>query len=171
MNTQKVVDINTSVNFKGRTKLTSVVIPNSVTWIGTSAFNGCTGLTSVIMQDGEKDVTYLGNNAFDGCTNLTNIRLSSTLTSMSSQVFNNCKSLISIYIPASVTDIRANDDYSFFNGCSKALKIYCEAGSKPEGWDSYWNYNGTFGTSSKLADVTWGVTREQYEQAISQTQE
>lgn len=71
MNTQKVVDINTSVNFKGRTKLTSVVIPNSVTWIGTSAFNGCTGLTSVIMQDGEKDVTYLGNNAFDGCTNLT----------------------------------------------------------------------------------------------------
>ena len=171
MNTQKVVDINTSVNFKGRTKLTIVVIPNSVTWIGTSAFNGCTGLTSVIMQDGEKDVTYLGNNAFDGCTNLTNIRLSSTLTSMSSQVFNNCKSLTSIYIPASVTDISANDYNPFFNSCQKELKIYCEAGSKPEGWDSYWNYNGTFGTSSKLADVTWGVTREQYEQAISKTQE
>lgn len=171
MNTQKVTDIDTSINFKGCTKLTSVVIPNSVTWIGTSAFNGCTGLTSVIMQDGEKDVTYLGNNAFDGCTKLTNIRLSSTLTSMSSQVFNNCKSLTSIYIPESVTDISANDDDPFFNGCSKALKIYCGAESKPDGWDNYWNYNGTFGTSSKLADVTWGVTREQYEQAISQTQE
>lgn len=157
--------------FENCTQMTSVVIPNSVTWIGTTSFEGCTGLTSVIMQDGEKDVTYLGDNAFGGCTKLTKIRLSSTLTSMSNQVFNNCKSLTSIYIPASVTEIRANDDDPFFNGCSKDLKIYCGAESQPDGWGKRWNYNGTFGYSSKLADVTWGVTREQYEQAISQTQE
>ena len=125
MNTQKVTDIDTSINFKGCTKLTSVVIPNSVTWIGTTSFKGCTGLTSVIMEDGENNL-ILSRNAFDGCTNLTNIRLSSTLTSMSSQVFNNCKSLTSIYIPASVTDIRANDYNPLFNGCSKALKFIVE---------------------------------------------
>lgn len=168
MNTQKVVDINTSINFKGCTKLTSVVIPNSVTWIGTSAFNGCTGLTSVIMQDGEKDVTYLGNNAFDGCTNLTNIRLSSTLTSMSSQVFNNCKSLTSIYIPASVTDISANDYNPLFNGCSKALKIYCGAESKPDGWGNRWNYCSSSWSTSKL-NVEWNKTRADYE-SINGTQ-
>lgn len=154
--------------FKGRTKLTSVVIPNSVTWIGTSAFNGCTGLTSVIMQDGEKDVTYLGNNAFDGCTNLTNIRLSSTLTSMSSQVFNNCKSLISIYIPVSVTDISANDYNPLFNGCSKALKIYCGAESKPDGWGNRWNYCSSSWSTSRL-DVEWNKTRADYE-SINGTQ-
>lgn len=162
-----VADINPSA-FKGRTKLTSVVIPNSVTWIGTSAFNGCTGLTSVIMQDGEKDVTYLGNNAFDGCTKLTKIRLSSTLTSISSQVFNNCKSLTSIYIPASVTNIDANDYNPFFNGCSKALKIYCGAESKPDGWGKRWNYCSSSWSTSKL-DVEWNKTRADYE-SINGTQ-
>ncbi len=168
MNIQKVVDINTSINFKGRTKLTSVEIPNSVTWIGTSAFKGCTGLTSVIMNDGEKDVTYLGNNAFDGCTKLTKIRLSSTLTSMSSQVFNNCQSLTSIYIPASVTNIDANDYNPFFNGCSKDLKIYCGAESKPDSWGKRWNYCSPSWSISKL-DVEWNKTRADYE-SINGTQ-
>lgn len=163
-----VTEIDSSISFKGCTKLTSVVIPNSVTWIGTSAFNGCTGLTSVIMNDGEKDVTYLGDNAFDGCTNLTNIRLSSTLTSMSSQVFNNCRSLTSIYIPASVTDISANDYNPFFNGCSKALKIYCGAESQPAGWGKRWNYCSSSWSISKL-DVEWNKTRADYE-SINGTQ-
>lgn len=160
-----VTKISPSVSFQGRTKLTSVVIPNSVTWIGTSAFGGCTRLTSVIMQDGEKDVTYLGNNAFDGCTRLTKIRLSSTLTSMSSQVFNNCESLTSIYIPASVTKIDANDYNPFFEGCSKTLKIYCGAESQPDGWGERWNYS----SYSKL-DVVWNTTRADYESIVSGAQ-
>lgn len=157
--------------FENCTQMTSVVIPNSVTWIGTTSFEGCTGLTSVIMEDGDNAVTYFGRHSFNGCTKLTSIRLSSNLTSMDESLFNNCKSLTSIFIPASVTEIDA--DYSgssFFEGCKKDLKIYCEASSKPEGWGEYWNCYGNYG--SKITEkITWGVTREQYEQAISQTQE
>ena len=161
MNTQKVVDIDTSINFKGRTKLTSVVIPNSVTDIRDFAFQGCTGLTSVIMEDGENNL-ILSRNAFDGCTKLTSIRLSSNLTSMGETVFNNCKSLTSIYIPASVTSISANDYNPLFNGCSKALKIYCGAESKPDGWGKRWNYCSSSWSTSKL-NVEWNKTRADYE--------
>jgi hypothetical protein len=45
--------------------------------------------------------------------------------------------LTSIIIPNSVTSI----GYSAFSDC-KRLTIYCEAKSKPSGWDSLWNLDG-----------------------------
>lgn len=40
--------------FEGCTGLTSIVIPNAVTEIGYSAFEGCTGLTSIVASDGNR---------------------------------------------------------------------------------------------------------------------
>ena len=42
--------------------------------------------------------------------------------------------MTSVYIPDSVTTIGE----SAFYGCSN-LTIYCEASSKPSGWDYWWN--------------------------------
>jgi hypothetical protein len=41
--------------------LTSIIIPNSVTSIGASAFNSCPGLTSIIIPN---SVTSIGADAF-----------------------------------------------------------------------------------------------------------
>ncbi|MBO5773374.1 MAG: leucine-rich repeat domain-containing protein, partial [Clostridia bacterium] len=54
--------------FSGCSSLTSVVIPDSVTSIGSDAFSGCSSLTSVVIPD---SVTSIGYNTFYGCNNLT----------------------------------------------------------------------------------------------------
>ena len=59
------------------TGLTSIVIPNSVTRIGSWAFYGCTGLRSVTIGN---SVTTIDNYAFDGCTGLKTVINFSNLT-------------------------------------------------------------------------------------------
>lgn len=53
--------------FYNNTNITSVVIPNSVTYINKHAFNGCTSLASVVIPE---SVTTIGYYAFQNCTNL-----------------------------------------------------------------------------------------------------
>ena len=61
-----------SYAFSGCSGLTSVAIPNSVTSIGIQAFSDCSGLTSVIIPN---SVTKIGEGAFNGCDSLTEIVL------------------------------------------------------------------------------------------------
>ena len=58
--------------FAGCTSLTSVVIPNSVTEIGDHAFKGCTGLTSVVIPS---SVSEISESAFEGCTGVTSVTI------------------------------------------------------------------------------------------------
>ena len=53
--------------FSGCSRLTSITIPDSVTSIGSFAFWGCDGLTSVTIPD---SVTNLGNGVFGSCNSL-----------------------------------------------------------------------------------------------------
>ena len=52
--------------FKDCSTLTSITIPNSVTSIGNSAFNGCTSLKNVRFEDGESSLSLGYNDEYHG---------------------------------------------------------------------------------------------------------
>jgi hypothetical protein len=63
---------------------THVVIPNSVTSIGSSAFKDCSGLTQVTIPE---SVTSIGEYAFAGCTGLTEVAIPSSVTDIADWAF------------------------------------------------------------------------------------
>ena len=76
--------------------LTSITIPNSVTYID-SAFYGCSGLTSVIIGN---SVTSIDDGAFENCRSLANITsLATTAPTIDSDTFRNVKSGGTLYVP------------------------------------------------------------------------
>ena len=89
----------------------SVVIPESITYngttysvtsIGESAFFWCDGLTSITIPN---SVTSIGENAFAYCSGLTSITIPNSVTSIGDNAFYACRGLTSITIPNSVTSI------------------------------------------------------------------
>ena len=111
--------------------LIDITIPDSVTSIGEYAFYNCSKLTSITMPD---SVTSIGVGAFEHCTSLTSATIPDSVTSIGSGAFSDCSSLTEITIPNSVTSIGTHA----FLDCD-SLIIYCEAASKPNGWDPSWN--------------------------------
>ena len=102
--------------FYGCSGLTSITIPNSVTAIGSWAFSECTGLTSIIIPN---SVTTIGSFAFEGCSGLTSITIPNSVTAIGSWAFHSCSGLTSVTIPNSVTAI---GDSAFY-GCSSLTSV------------------------------------------------
>ena len=84
------------------------VIPNSVTSIGSTAFDYCKYLTSIEIPN---SVTSIGFRAFSNCENLTSMVIPNSVTSIGDWVFSGCLSLTSLEIPNSVTSIGENIIY------------------------------------------------------------
>ena len=102
--------------FFGCEGLTSIEIPNSVTNIGLEAFSDCTGLTSIEIPN---SVTNIGDAAFSGCTGLTSIEIPNSVTDIGDEAFADCTGLTSIEIPNSVTNI----EFKAFYGCTGLTSI------------------------------------------------
>ena len=100
--------------FSGCSALKEVCIPNSVTDIGNLAFEGCAALKEVCIPN---SVTDIGNRAFEGCSALKEVSIPNSVTDIGEWAFRGCSALKEVSIPNSVTAI----EYSAFEGCS-ALK-------------------------------------------------
>ena len=94
----------------------AVVVPDSVTSIGNSAFLDCRSLISVEIPD---SVTSIGGAAFYGCSSLTSVEIPDSVTSIGEVAFRGCSSLTSVEIPDSVTSI---GNHAFYN-CSSLTSI------------------------------------------------
>ena len=89
-----------------------IVIPDSVTEIGSQAFSGCGKLTGVSIPN---SVTTIRDRAFFDCNSLASITIPDSVTDIELQAFCNCTSLKSVTIPASVTDIGDEAFGYYFN--------------------------------------------------------
>ncbi len=109
--------------FSGCAALTKVVIHGAVTNIGASAFTGCSALEEVVFKGSDFATgTVIGEKAF---YNLSDSLLRVTyengakITEIGSAAFKNCSLLEEIYLPASLTLVKANA----FEGCTGASAV------------------------------------------------
>lgn len=135
--------------FQSFEELTQVAIPNSVTYIGSSAFYYCKKLKDVTFANGVTQIEYeafkdcsaltsvelpnslttLGTGAFNGCTGLKNVIISNNILYIADYVFNKCSGLTNVVIPDSASYI---GKYSF-SGCSGLTDVTIGNGVKSIG--------------------------------------
>lgn len=100
--------------FEGNTAVKEVVLPNTLTHIGMSAFLNCSDLTHVYIP-ADSALEVIGDSAFNRCVALQSMDLSSTRVWMiADYAFQFCSALTEFRFPNTLTEIRRNA----FEGCS-----------------------------------------------------
>ena len=103
--------------FKGCSKLSSVSIEGEgLETIGNQAFMECSSLTEITIP---RSVTAIYQNVFSGCIRLENVTLPETITYIGSGAFQDCGQLQSIVLPEQLMSIGENA----FNGCTGLTSV------------------------------------------------
>lgn len=132
--------------FSGCVRLSRVVLPSTITRIGSEAFKGCEALKEIDLPQG---VQYIGKHAFEKCLGLEKALLPNNISTLEYQtfkrcsklktvklpdelkvigpdVFGGCSNLESIEIPVSVSEIQ----YSAFQNCTSLKEVEISDASK-----------------------------------------
>ena len=140
-------DVIGSSAFEDCSGLTSLTLPAGITEIGRCAFDGCRGLTSLTLPAG---ITEIGYRAFYGCWGLTSLNLPAGITEIGEGAFSYCSGLTSLTLPAGITSI----DRNAFDGCSGLTSLNLPAGITRIGDFAFIGCSGL--TSLNLpAGITW----------------
>ena len=156
--------------FASCTSLTQVVLNDNAEALGNSMFEGCTALKTITLPS---NLTHLGKTTFkgsgitsivipDGVTHISDKSGSPAGTGVSVYVFQNCKQLESVTLPA---NLQTMGQY-VFDGCSKLATVTYTSGTEegnslPQTLTLVGNYafrNCTSLTNMKLPGVTTAGT-------------
>ncbi|MEE1504298.1 MAG: leucine-rich repeat protein [Acutalibacteraceae bacterium] len=124
--------------FKGKSDVVEIIVPETVFYIGTSAFYGCSNLTSIELaekvdedifenaegeQSSPEEVLFklreIPQSAFSGCISLTEITIPENVGIIYDSAFNGCTSLAKVWVEGELTYIGKNA----FNGCKSLITI------------------------------------------------
>lgn len=151
-------DHSTAIKYYPKGKEGEFTIPSTVTTIEGGVFAGATKLTKIIIHE---DVSFIGASAFDGCTSLAEVVFSPSTKKdaegklievdleLGDEAFSTCRALTEIIIPGRVKKL---DEY-VFKGCSRLVTATFEEGVREIG-------DGVFKSCSSLATVYFPATLE-----------
>ena len=96
-----------------------------VTSIDSFAFYNCSGLTSVVIGD---SVKYIGWGTFGGCSGLTSVTIPDSVTVIHDGAFYDCSGLTSIQYSGTIAEWNAISKGSNWNSNVPATKVICSDG-------------------------------------------
>jgi hypothetical protein len=91
-----------SYMFADCVNLSSVTLADSVDTIGRYAFANCTALTGITIPDGVEEIPV---GAFENCTSLTDVNITDDVCIIGENAFKDCTSLVTITLPSSLESI------------------------------------------------------------------
>lgn len=95
-----------------------IILCEGITAIGEYTFLGCTSLSCFEELVIPNTVTTIGRSAFNSSTQIETIRLGSSLVSFGGQtVFRGCSSVTTVYIPATLTGVANGTFYGVASNC------------------------------------------------------
>lgn len=138
-NTTKLKGIGKRAFQNNPSMMGDIVLPDSVTELGDSAFYKCSSLNSVTLGNGITSINY---STFSDCSRLISIIIGNNVTTINASAFYNCSRLDSIVIPDNVLDIKEN----VFYGCVNLTSIILGNGVTSIG-------NSAFGYCTSLTSI------------------
>jgi len=154
--TYTVTSIGANV-FKG-TPLTSVIIPNTITWIGDGAFQQCIDISTITIGS---SVTSIGESAFNGCSRLVSITIPESVTSIGIYAFGGCTRLNSVSIGNSVVGA------GMFAGCTNLTSVVLSESVTSIGKSAFSNCTSL--TSFTIGDSVTSIGNDAFSYCTSLT--
>ncbi len=123
LNGMPVVGIGNSA-FSGKTAITSVTLPDGITYLDDGAFAGCSLLADISLPD---SVETIGNGCLYQCSALESITLPESLMTLGESVFSGNANLETVVMKNNVTTMGSNIFYNCFSLSSVTLSTRLEA--------------------------------------------
>ena len=122
--------------FKSCSGLTgALVLPNSVTSIGSESFSGCTALDTVVVGN---RVTVIPSKAFNDCNHITDLTLGGVVQSIAADAFSGCNAVLRLTSLSPVPPTAPNNPFADFN---TSIPVYVPCNSVEAYQNAtYWSF-------------------------------